>query len=106
MLPCAAVSAFALIGTPYMVWWRGFQAGYRYTFFQRQPTAAGQLVLERQWISLKMSYLQIRDLPETLSRLLLHPRPGLAEHPLTPKSLIQSPHPQPPRLTPCWLERL
>jgi hypothetical protein len=68
-LPCAAVSAFALIGTLYMVWWRGLQAGYRYTFLQRQ-SAAGQLVLDRQWISLKMSYLQIRDLPETLSRLL------------------------------------
>ncbi len=68
-LPCAAVSAFALIGTPYMVWWRGFQAGYRYTFLQRQP-AAGQLVLDWQRISLTMSLLQICDLPETLSRLL------------------------------------
>ena len=70
MLPCAAVSAFALIGTPYMVWWRGFQAGYRYTFHLRQPTAAGQKVLDWQRISLTMSSLQIRDLPETLSRML------------------------------------
>jgi len=68
--PCAAVSAFALIGTPYVVWWRGLRAGYRYTFLQRQPAPAGQKVLDRQRISLKMSYLQIRDLPETLSRLL------------------------------------
>jgi hypothetical protein len=79
-----------------MVWWRGLREGYRYTFLQRQPAAAGQKVLDWQWISLKMSYLQIRDLPETLSRLLLHPRPGLAEHPLTPKSLIQNPHPPTP----------
>jgi len=96
MLPCVAVSAYALIGTPYMVWWRGLRARYRYTFLQRQPTAAGHKVLDRQGISLKMSYLQIRDLPETLPRLLLHPRPGLAEHPLTPKSLIQSPPPPNP----------
>jgi hypothetical protein len=54
-----------------MVWCRGLREGYRYTFLQRQP-AAGQLVLDWQWISLKMSYLQIRDLPETLPRLLLH----------------------------------
>jgi hypothetical protein len=64
------MSAFALIGTPYMVWWRGPRAGYRYTFLQRQPTAAGQKVLGRQRISLTMSSLQIRDLPEMLSRLL------------------------------------
>ena len=68
--PCAAVSAFALIGTPYMVWWRGFREGYRYTFLLRQPTAAGQKVLDWQRISLTMSSLQIRDLPETLSRPL------------------------------------
>jgi hypothetical protein len=70
MLPCAAVSAFALFGTPYMVWWRGLREGYRYTFLQRQPTAAGQKVLDWQRISLTMSSLQIRDLPETLPRLL------------------------------------
>jgi hypothetical protein len=52
-----------------MVWWRGLREGYRYTFLLRQPTA-GQLVLDRQRISLTMSSLQIRDLPETLSRLL------------------------------------
>jgi len=62
--------AFALIGTPYMVWWRGLREGYRYTFLKRQPTAAGQKVLDRLRISLTMSLLQIRDLPETLSRLL------------------------------------
>jgi len=63
------MSAFALIGTPYMVWWRGLQAGYRYTFLQRQP-AAGKLVLDRQVISSTMSLLQIRDLPEALPRML------------------------------------
>jgi hypothetical protein len=57
-LPCVAVSAFALIGTPYMVWWRGLQAGYRYKFIQRQP-AAGQMMLNRQRISSTMSSLQI-----------------------------------------------
>jgi hypothetical protein len=71
MLPCGAVSAFALIGTPYMVWWWGFRAGYRYTFLQRQP-AAGHLVLDWQRISLTMPSLQIGDLPVTLPRLLLH----------------------------------
>jgi hypothetical protein len=70
MLPCAAMSAFALFGTPYMVWWRGLQAGYRYTFLKRQPTAAGQKVLDWQRISLTMSLLQTCDLPETLSRML------------------------------------
>jgi hypothetical protein len=53
-----------------MVWWRGLQAGYRYTFLQRQPAAAGHKVLDRLRIRLTMSLLQIRDLPETLSRLL------------------------------------
>ena len=70
--PCAAVSTFALFGTPYMVWWRGLREGYRYTFLLRQPTAAGHKLLDQQGISLTMPSLQIRDLPETLPRLLLH----------------------------------
>jgi hypothetical protein len=53
-----------------MVWCRGLREGYRYTFIQRQATAAGQKVLDWQRISLTMSLLQICDLPETLSRLL------------------------------------